>query len=361
MRYFIFLIFLGLCACSSDKKEVETAPREVQNSNLLVKLDRVRLRQAPGEDGAVLKELSKGTRLTDLAEVSNFTTTIKLNGVQYDEPWLNVKTEDGTSGWVYAATIELEQADTLALANFLKEKRLLSLFGKENTKRIQSFADGFNAPTTAASFATLYREGIQLRDDLLKNIDERLENSSTEELPDLFWLKGMIPGFVPQLVAEGTSYYLFADYKAFGEIAGKTESTLDDEFIELQYLTFPEDSIEYFFPAWMIQTWDYGGHSLFGRKIHQSLLFEIDQLHQKDTLFHPEILVLKDRLVEDMTGASVGYWESADKIIPELDTILNADLTIFTKNDKIALETRRKQFDQPEEHGIRANLRAGTF
>lgn len=361
MRYLVLLIIVGLYACSSEKKGETPTQTEAQDNRLLVNLDRVRLRQAPGEDGTVLAELGNGTILYDLEEVSSFTTPIKLSGIQYDEPWLKVKTEDGTTGWVYAATIQLEKGDSLALANFLNEKRLLSLFGKNKTDRIQSFSDGFHIPTTVAAFANLYREGIQLRDDLLKNIDERLESSSTEQLPDLFWLKEMIPGFVPQLVAEGTSYYLFTDYKAFERIAKQTVSIIDDEFIELQYHTFPEDSIEYFFPAWMIQTWDYGGHSLLGRKIHQKLLFEIDQLYQKDTLFHPEMLALKDRLVEDLTGASVSYWEGTDKIIPELDTILNADLTIFTKNDKVALETRRKQFDQPEEHGIRANLRAGTF
>ena len=209
--------------------------------------------------------------------------------------------------------------------------------------------------------ASIYREGISIRDDLVYIIDERIEIGSTEQLPDLFWLKEAFPGFIPQLVAEGTAYYLFADFEEWLKQTQRTPETSDNDFFEFKIHNFLEDSIEYFFPVWTIQTWDYGGHSLLGRGSHKQLLFEIEEKHGKDSLFRMELLEVKDQLVEDITSADVSYWETKEKIILELDSILSADLTIFTTNDKVALETRRRHFEKPKQFQIETNHRAGTY
>ncbi|MBK7338543.1 MAG: hypothetical protein IPJ00_21435 [Saprospirales bacterium] len=66
------------------------------------------------------------------------------------------------------------------------------------------------------------------------------------------------------MVAEGTVYTLFADYGAWRRRAEETEGKEDDAFFDLCIRFFPEDSIAYFFPAYFIQTWDYGGTACWG-------------------------------------------------------------------------------------------------
>ena len=360
MRYFIPFLFL-LLACTEEEPEKQAPPPSPPKleDTFTISLDRLRLRDQPGVNGKVITELPKGTLVKDLGEVSNFTTPIKLRGTQFDEPWWKVQLEDGTKGWIYGSPLVIASADEEFKKQFLATKRMQALCGKSLSQRIQAYQLAFSTVKTVRDFATLFREGIQIRDSLGLFIDQRLEQHQTEQLPDLFWLKEVLPGFVPQLVAEGTSYYLFADFKVFQALAVQTASPADDAFIQLELMAHPEDSIEYFFPVWLIQTWDYGGHSLLGRGHHQALFQQMETLLQQDSLFQEEVLQMKQQLLQDIAVAGSGYWENQEKIIAELDTILQQDFTIFTKTDVVMLQARRQQFEDPGANDIILNQKAG--
>ena len=364
MKYIFLLGLFFLLACQTDQTPPEqtTATPSIpmpSSTILTVALENLRLRNAPGVDSDVIAELKQGTKLYDLKEASDFTTAIKLRGTQFDEPWLKVKVADGTTGWIYGAPIGFSLENDSEKEQFLLEKRIYAFCGKALGARIKDYQAFYQELQTAEDFALLYRTGIQLRDSLIESIDQKLNQSQTEQLPDLFWLKDVLPGFVPQLVAEGTSYYLFADYKVFGQLAGQTTSSADNDFVELAFLAFPDDSIEYFFPVWTIQTWDYGGHSLLGRGHHKALFIEMDAILSKNDLFRPELIDMKKRLLDDIANADGGYWETKAKINAELDSIINADFTIFTPNDKVILQTRRQQFEDVVINEIRTNQKAG--
>lgn len=364
MKHFLFLGFLFLVACQADEKveekATETPSIPMPSSTVLtVALENLRLRTAPGVDSDVITELQLGTKLYDLKETSDFTTAIQLRGTQFDEPWLRVKTEDGTVGWIYGAPIGFSLSNESEKVQFLMEKRIFALCGKALGARINDYQAFFKELQSVEDFALLYRTGIQLRDSLVESIDQKLNQLQTEQLPDLFWLKDILPGFVPQIVAEGTSYYLFADYKIFDQLAKLTSTGEDDDFVELELLAFPDDSVEYFFPVWTIQTWDYGGHSLLGRGHHKVLFTKMDAILSQNDLFQPELMEMKKRLLDDIANAEGGYWETDTKIKAELDSIINADFTIFTANDKVILQTRREQFENVIANEISTNLKSG--
>ncbi len=325
----------------------------------VVHVERTQLRADPGENGKVLKELTRGAILYDEGEVSDFTTLITLNGIPHNEPWLKVRTDAGTIGWVYGGALSFDSERPTALTNMLIEKRLQSMFGLELATQIASYRELWKAMQTEQDFARVFQVGTKLRDTLTRVMGDRLTIQNPQEVPDLFWLQQAIPGFVPQLVAEGTGYFLFWNFKSLEEIAIKTNGTADNQFIDLNLRIFPEDSIEYFFPAWIIQTWDYGGSSLLGRGIHASLLGKMDEALSNSTLFKAEILRMKEHLINDISDSDVTYWEEQEKIVEELDTIIQSNFTILTNTDKIALTTRRLQFDEPEKHGIQLNMQAG--
>ncbi len=347
-------------AVETDTEEVVEATEQGQErTTFIVNIDRLRMRETAGEKGKVIKELEKGTVLYDEGEVSDFTTRIKLRGITFDEPWLKVSTAENTVGWIYAGAIHLGTTPDSEVAKILREKRLINLFGQAGAEEMRRYRRDFHNTQTAQEVLTVYRKGRRIREDFVDKLEEKIDAYSAEIQPDLFWLEEALPGFVPQLVAEGTIYYLFEDYRQWIEKAKATKELVDDQFVEFKIRAFPMDSIEYFFSAWQIQTWDYGGSSLLGRGFHFALLTEADRLVQEGHPLEAEILEVKKNIVEDILQPSNTFWESKDKVLIEMDKILEAELAILDKNDKIALKARRMQFDDPEANGIKMNQRSG--
>jgi hypothetical protein len=332
-----------------------------QPLSFTVALDYLRLRDAPGEKGTEVGMLNEGDIVEETGEVSDFTTRIQLRGVWYDEPWVKVRTTDGKEGWVFAGGLTFDPNATNALSERLLELRLKSFFGPSLVKRIQNYRTGYNTAQTSESFASLYREGELLRDTMASILEQKIDVSSMdyEKLPDLFWVEEGLPGYETALVAEGTIYYLFQDYKQLQKLSQRTSGKEDDDYISLMLQVHSVDSVEYFFPAWYLQTWDYGGHSLLGQGKHIQILKLADQNLKRSPMFLDETLRIKDQVIEDITRKNNTYWESKSKIMEELDAIQVADLSILTNEDKIALETRKKQFENPSANNITINQRTG--
>lgn len=373
LLYCTLLFLFASCSSKSSSEtssdagsspQIESAPARVEGdkrARLLVDASEVRLRSEPGENGAVITTLSRGAVLYDMKEVSNFSTRIELRGQHFNEPWFKVEANDGTQGWVYACPLFFKMEKPHLLSSFLMDKKLEMLVGKHNAERLHVYAKSYENVNTVAGFASVYKASRSLRDTIVAMLETKVKPAPEEGMPDLFWLSQIFPGYLPQLVAEGTAYYLFADYREFLQLANRTPGTEDNEFLEVCLTAFPTDSVEYFYPSWKIQTWDYGGHSLLGRGNHFEVLEKLDKLLKKSDLFAEEVEAMKADLLNDITGSYVTYWEEREKIIAEIDTIIKADYDLFSAEDIIALETRKEQFEQPEEFEIEVNHRSGRI
>lgn len=351
---FMFIAF-AFAACNRTNSDSRSAD---QSTQLVVTAATTALRETAGEDARVLQRLHKGDILQVLSQVSHFTTRLHQQGKTYDEPWLLARTTNGIKGWVYAADVQLDVTDEAARRVFALENRLQSLTDAAFTTRLARYRQEYASIATAADFAAVFRSGRTHCDSLVNILTTKVAPSS-DKPGDLFWIGELFPGYMPQLVAEGTAYYLFEDYRQWLAAAQKTPETDDDELIQLFISAFPEDSIAYFFPVWTIQTTDYTGHSLLGRGHHFRLLQQAQTLLTHSRRFEPEIVKLKIDLLNDMTQAGVSYWESPEKIVAELDAIWSAGLNLWTPADKIALQTRREQLENPENFGILVNQQAG--
>lgn len=362
---------LGIGSCQSDQKPSDSPTTHSSNeqaadqvekkgtTTFVVNIDRLRMRETAGEKGKVIKELDKGTILYDEGEVSDFTTRIKLRGITFDEPWLKVSTEDRTVGWIYAGAIHLGTTPDSELGKILREKRLINLFGQAGAERIRAYRSDFHSMTSAQEVLSTYQTGRKIRDEFVDELEEKIDAYNTDVQPDLFWLEEALPGFVPQLVAEGTVYYLFEDYRQWIAKAKATQELVDDQFVEFKIQAFPMDSIEYFFSAWQIQTWDYGGSSLLGRGFHLALLRTANELVEQKHPLSGEVLEVKRSIIEDILQPANTFWETKEKVLIEVDGILEADLAILDRNDRIALQARREQFNDPEAYDIKMNERSG--
>jgi len=372
MRFFLFFMCIFLIACGGDKAgtsettvadssttvENETTESKAAPLIFTTNLDNLRLRDQPGTDGKEIARLPLGTKVYDTGEVSDFTTPLKLRGVKFDEPWIKIKTAQDLSGWIYGGGLSYNLDPANPAAQALMQKRLIGLFGKSLADDVDHYRKNYNNANTAEAFAKVYDEGIELRDNFVRLLEDKIEVNH-DQLPDLFWLKQAVPGYIPQLAAEGTIYYLFNDYKQFQQKAKSTSGTEDDEMAQLFFQVHDMDSIERFYPVWFMQTWDYGGHSLLGRGIHVKLFDEMERLNKQSKFFAKPITDLKNKLVSDITEQQSAYWEKKDKVIAELKKIIATDYTLFTKEDRVLLESRMKMMERAAENKIEFGAREG--
>lgn len=350
-------IFLICFACSflinCGKKTTETTSGE----GLLTVRPGVTLRESPGLEGKILAELPDKTPLEDLGAVSEYLTHLEWKGQILDEPWIKVSNPDYPEAWVFAGEVAPAGADSLATAVFRQDKRLKALLGPELNQKLESYNQAFESIASAGDFADAYRLGVILQDSLARPLERKLDPLA---LPNLDWFNTRVRAYNILLVAEGTAYYFFNDYKQWLEAAQKTPQPEDEAFTHLMIACFPEDSIEFFYPVWYLQTWDYGGESLLGRGHHFRILQQADQLYKAAPTFHQELNILKQQIIDDICNAEVSYWETTENIQKELDEMLTYNWKILSANEVGMLRIRREQFDEPDKFEIRVNTRSGS-
>ena len=362
----LFLLFI-LClafGCGNEKtgdtnNTTKTNKEKPKHFDFEVDQNGLILYEQAGGKGRVLKELKKGAQLEDLYEESDFLSKIEIQNQSFELPWIKVKTKDDTFGWIYPCPLQLKAINGLTLGDILRERLLRSLIGVSQWEELQRYNNAFAEADELMAVLDVYKSGRVLRDKMVSSIEKKLFQRQEDELINLFWLKEEFPGFVPQLVAEGTSYYLFIDYNAFLSFSGVSEERIDDDYFAFAASIYPDDGVEYFYPIWTMQTWDYGGHSLLGRGIHFNVLGKISSLLAEDSPFQSELLEIKSKLFEDITGTEVTYWESKENIQKEVTQIIENFAAYFSETELSILKSRLDQFNEPEVYEIQMNLQAG--
>ena len=350
--FFSLFLFVGVFSCSQSP-----APSFPADSRQITVFNAgIRLFSSPGTAGRAIRPLIRGEMLYDLDQVSPFLTPLTLEGRSYVEPWLQVRTKAGEVGWVYGAVLYNQDGKA---APQLPQKRLAALFGKSLEQKISRYALAFDAAKTDRELAQAYHAFREIVDSLALHTSFAVAVDPTYALPDLFWMPVVLPGVVPQMGNNGDAYYFFAHFGVFRKKAQQTQGQADDAFFDWCIQQFPQDSIEYLIPRYRIETEPGQGSSLLGRGLYFQALQQLDALYRRKTPFELELILQKNRCVDDITVSKPSFWEQRSKIIDELAQICRANLVILTKADKIALETRLLQLKDPEKYGLRVNVQAG--
>jgi hypothetical protein len=347
----LFLLVVFISCSQSNSQSFPSDPRQITvfNSGL-------RLFSSPGLEGRAIRALTRGEILYDLQQVSPFLTPLRLESRSYVEPWLQVRTKTGEVGWVYGAVLYNEKGEA---APQLPQKRLAALFGKSLQQKIKRYAQAFDAAKTDSELAQAYHAFREIVDSLALHTSFAVAVDPTYMLPNLFWMPGVLPGVVPQMSNNGDAYHFFAHFGVFREKAQQTQGQADDAFFDWCIQQFPQDSIEYLIPPYRIETELGQGSSLLGRGLHFRTIQQLDSLYRRKTPFELDLILLKNRCVDDITQSNPSFWEQRTKIIAELVQICHSDLVILTKADKIALETRLLQLEAPKKYGIKVDVQAG--
>ncbi|MFK7946119.1 MAG: SH3 domain-containing protein [Saprospiraceae bacterium] len=361
-----FVILLSICcvyiSCgdkSSKKSTTKNAIIQTQQTTVIdnpieleVILDKVRIRDKAGLDGTELEQLKKGTKVTFMGEISDFTDKIKLRGIQYNDPWLKIQIRKGQEGWIYGGAVKFKSDEAgKELKNRLITKRLEQFFGSKIVYEVEAYQKQFEDTKTEKEFPLLYRSNKELGHKMNYKFTAFFEMGIDDsEYPDLFWIDDPIPAMSLSLVAEGTQYQIFTNIDDLYKKAAATEGKLDDEFAKI-IKAMHDNDIEYYYPVWFLQTWDYGGYSLLGQGKHTAILNRLEKLAIKTDLFNPEIRDIKKQVIQDIIEGE-HYGEKSETILKELDTIINSKYTILTESDLTVLKNRRPMFEEPEKHKI---------
>ena len=371
--FYLFIPLLLLTSCGDDVTEVkDTSQEEVkiviptkpERTKLIANIDYLRLRSKAGTDSETVAMLQRGQVMHDLGEISDFSTQVELRGVKYNEPWLKVETAEGQVGWVYGGGVYFDLNNSSKAMDLLMKKRLVTFYGKDISEDVFAYRKAFAMARTDKDMARVIEEGSSLAEEMNNKNEKILPMANPDDekdVPDLRWLQQTLPGYHLGSAAEGTIYWFYRNLKQFSEKVSKTKGKADDDFINLNLQLYPNDSIEYTFPVYFMQTWDYGGHSLLGEGKHLEILTSANEVMAKHPgIFDAEINQIKDELLHDLTASPQGYWYEKSRILSEIDKIMKAELGILTEKDKIAIAEQRKRFTDPVASGIKVGLRSGT-
>ncbi len=353
--FFLFLIallsFFSSCSRFSAEKAI---PLIVTKNNTL-------LLSSAGAVNRVVSSESLGDTLYYLGKISAFTTQQKINNLIYDEPWLEVINSKNQRGWVYAGFVKFDAMQDALLTEKVLERRIKTIFGKHLANRIAKHNLRYSQIGSEADFAKTYWAAKELRDSIELALARRILPDSLS-MPDMYWLGGMLHGFVPQLSNDHRFYRIFFDFQAWETIATTSKGKNDDAFMALRRSEYADDGIEYLHKSWAISIEENSDNvaSLLGDGKHFEILKAANDALLRGSLFKADILSIKAQIIDDITESPT-YWQTQEEMLNEIDNILNADLSaLFTQEDIIALKKRREQFINYKMNNIRVDLRAGA-
>lgn len=341
MRHFLVKILvccLLLSSCTNPGGEGKTE---------LLAIQKVFLRDNPSETGKETVALRLRQSLKDLGETSLPESQVSLNGVYYQGPWIKVEAGQGQQGWVPAWALESPAP------GWLLQKRIQAYFGRSILEKCEAIKENLANPENEKDLADAWRQSVQLRDTMLQILSA---NAAIRPGLQMDWLGEVLPGFIFQQM--GARPTLFADFGFWSRQALKTNGQQDDDFFKTCLVAYPADSIESVAASWEFPISETEALSNLGKGKHLEILLLLQKTMPANALFAPELDALREKVINDIFEEK-RYWQSAEKILEELDELLASNPPVLKPAEKEAMEIRRRMFEMPAENGVSVNLRAG--
>lgn len=120
----ILLLLFTTFSCSNKKGSVDGANAGLIDSNVqleefFVWVENARIRKNPDLNAAVITETIGGEKLVWLGDSSKEKTRVNIRGVEFEDVWFKVKTEDGKEGWIFKPMLTKDQEKVLVMNDFL--------------------------------------------------------------------------------------------------------------------------------------------------------------------------------------------------------------------------------------------------
>ncbi len=173
LRNCLYLIFLSVTflSCGGETTNPTTPGSAVKadtiappadlprgGSTLIAWVDRLNVRDAPSSSGKVVATLPEKATLTTTGEVSSSEQTVLLRGVVYREPWYEVTTAEGVTGWVFGGAVKAEGEEKGNPA-ISADRFTLPYFGTFNLSEWEKLEDRETEGGDATTRLRRYRRG----------------------------------------------------------------------------------------------------------------------------------------------------------------------------------------------------------
>ena len=348
----LFTLTFYFFSCQPQNKPISTG------NQVAIPLEKISLRSAPSQDADENATLTSVDTLFLTGQVSKSTSRINFNGVIYNDPWVEVSTKNHKKGWVYAAQLNFSDQKQSPVFSSIIQQRLINFTNDVLAEKVNQYAELYNNASTSTDFHQLWEMADSLRPQLQKLLSEKIVfNDEDAVFPDFSWIESLLPGFIT--IVSGHQCFLFRDFKSLGLKVISTTGKEDDDLLAVCEAVYCLDSIEYFDPCWNIEEESAGLHSLLGDGIHLDIASKIDTALYRSDMFQQQLYQIKKTWMQDIAGKSISYWNDSNKIIRELQQILDSDFRMLNQSDKTTIETRIKMFREPDKNEIRLNQRAG--
>lgn len=365
----IVFLLLTLWACT-EEVVTDPPPPPVQDSvvvqtpkilkttgqpiGLVVATQQAIIRAAPSLTAKEMKRAEKGDSLLYMNEATDITTKIKLEGIEYDEPWLKVIWATNQTGWVYGGCIRFEGLSHQQLNQLVLQRRIRKFFGGTLSDKLIIYQKEIQDLQTLPAFKMMADRAVDIKDSLSAQMNLLLSASDSDTIPDFFWLNDAFPGFLVHYI-DGKGYRLYKDYKQWLRFAQKTPATADDALVDVYFSVYNTDSVEYTVQDWQWATPEGDLCSVIGKGVHLEIMEKIHTVMQQSPYFEEELMDIKQQLVNDI-AESTCYWASWKEIAKEIDAILAKNYGFISSSNLIALKTRKKLLQDHKEKNIRLNI-----
>lgn len=325
-----------------------------QPISLVVATQQAIIRAEPKLTAQEVKRATKGDSLLYMNEATDATTKIKLEGIEYDEPWLKVIWATDQMGWIYGGSIRFEGLSHQQLNQLVLQRRIRKFFGGNLFKKLEIYQKEIEDLQTLPAFKMMGDRAVELKDSLSNRMNFLLTASDSDTIPDFFWLNDAFPGFLVHYI-DGEGYQLYKNYKQWLLFAQKTPATADDALVDVYFSVYNTDSIEYAVQDWQWATPEGDLCSVIGKGVHLKILEKINIVLEQSPYFEEELMGIKQQLINDV-AESTCYWASLKEIGKEIDAILAKNYGFISSSNLIALKTRKKLLQEHKEKNIRLNI-----
>lgn len=369
---FPVLLFVGwLSACGDSGGGGSTPPKQdslVQKDSmqmvlqtqgnpilLVVSTQQAIIREKPQLTAPELRRAQKGDSLLYTNMVTDFAIKMRIDGIEYNEPWLRVILNDNRMGWIYGGCVRFDGLSHAALAEIVLDQRLRQLFGSNTADMLIGYQHNSQNIGSQAAFDLQMQQAEELRQTMEAKIEQHLSFLDTAQaIPDFFWLNGCFSGFVTAFPPQTQRYQLFRDFRYWQRQASQSPEVADDSLVAVFLAAYPNDSIEYLFADWTYYLSETESYSRLGEGIHHNIIAKMNTVVQQNPQYKVFLQPLQRRLMDDIS-LSKFYWQPLPKILAEIDLLLSKNYAVITNSDRIELSARRKMLQKFAENGIEVN------
>lgn len=158
-------------ASTDEAEEVSSTESSADDKTVISWVENLNIREEPNRKGKVVASAKENEALMLTGKKSDFTETIELRGKSYTEPWVEVKTADGKTGWVFQGAIKKMGEDKGNALN-TDTKFTYPHFGTYDLSEWKKLGSEDHSGGDADIEATLYQKGSQYLEIEIADVGE---------------------------------------------------------------------------------------------------------------------------------------------------------------------------------------------